>query len=90
MEQLNLNLRFGITLDLEPSIYVIKTRANENWKYQTHCFFLMDFLVQSGVTFEEPVRTVYYASNDWSVRELKNLIDNFWTNTGNRCIENPV
>ena len=89
MEKLDPNNTFQITLDLEPTVYVIRTRDSQSWKYQTHCFYLMDFLVESGVTFEEPAGTTYFASLDWTPEKLIELIDTFWNATGKQCVKFP-
>ena len=79
--------RFGITLELQPTIYRYLTDTLEPAEVQTICKGAYNYLLSQGVSFVDYALNAWICSGIYDVNIIRALLADYWVSVGGICPE---
>lgn len=79
--------RFGMTLDLKPTIYRFLTDTDDLHEVQTICKGAKSYIVSQGVSLIDYDTNAWICSEIYDVALIRLLLGNYWQSVGGICPE---
>lgn len=87
MDEQIANNRFGITLELQPTLYRYLTDTMEPAEVQTICKGAKSYLVSQGVSLIDYALNAWICSGIFDVNIIRLLLADYWVSVGGICPE---